>query len=402
MFQACELMRKDEMTRLLIITPAPVIETPAGEVVLDTDFVEGMKLHCQLWPGPVTCLMRRGAGPVPRPMRFAPQQLEFDLSILDAQEELPELLLDEASLVYCAADDMRHLDLPETLRGRMARLVYMVEQPLSGRLHTALAGRRRSLRKRLRTALWALNREAALRAALARADGLHCNGLPAWRAYRRLNARGLCYFDNRLRRPMMASAADQAARAERLRAGAPLRLVYFGPLEAGSGVLDVLAAAHLADNAGLDFRLDIYGDGSLAPRLADGIAGLKLGDRLRLSPSPGFDTVLVPRLRREADIFLAPRRLSDPLSSYVEAMGCGLPVLGYRNAMWRALQSASGAGWAVSARPGAMLRQFMQLDRDRETVIAASQRGLDFARKNTFESVFSQRMCHLRQLAGIE
>ncbi|MCC5986626.1 MAG: glycosyltransferase [Pararhodobacter sp.] len=390
------------MPRLLIITPAPVIETAAGEVVLDTDFVEGMKLHCQLWPGPVTCLMRRGAGQVPRPLRFAPQQLEFDLSILGAQEKLPALLLEEASLVYCAADDMRHLDLPENLHGRMARLVYMVEQPLSGRLHAALAGRRRSLRKRLHTALWTLNREAALRGALARADGLHCNGLPAWRAYRRLNARGLCYLDNRLRRTMMASADDQAARAERLRSGAPLRLVYFGPLEAESGLQDVLAAAHLADNAGLDFRLDIYGEGALAPRLADGIASLKLGGRLRLSPSPGFDTVLVPLLRREADIFLAPRRLSDPLSNYVEAMGCGLPVLGYRNAMWRALQAGSGAGWTVPARPGAMLRQLLHLNRDREPVIAASQRGLNFARKNTFESVFSQRMCHLRQLAGID
>ena len=389
------------MPRLLIITPAPVIETPAGELVLDIDFVEGMKLHCQLWPGPVTCLMRRDSGPVPRPLRFSAQRLDFDLCILDQDAALPDALLDEASLVYCAADDMRHLDLPEVLGGRMARLVYTIEQPLSARLHTALAGRRRSLRRRLRTALWSMSKEAALRKALAAADGLHCNGLPAWYAYRNLARSAIHFHDNRMRRPMLARDQDQALRAERLRTGAPLRLVYFGPLEADSGVQDILPAAHLAQAAGLDFRLAIIGEGPLAPRLADGIRALGLSARVTLTASPGFDTVLVPRLRREADIFIAPRRLSDPLSSYVEAMGCGLPVLGYANRMWRALQAESGAGWAVRSRPGAVLRQLQLLDANREAVVDASARAIDHARANTFETVFARRMSHLREVAGI-
>lgn len=390
------------MPRLVIITPAPVIETPAGELVLDIGFVEGMKLHCQLWPGQVTCVMRRGEKHLPRPLRFSPRQLEFELIILDEQAALPELLLDEASLVYCAADDMRHLDLPETLRGRMARLIYTVEQPLAGRLHAALAGRRRSLRKRLRTALWTLMREAALRRALAAAEGLHCNGLPAWRTYRHLNPRTICYLDNRMRRPMLARAEDMAARADRLRAGAPLRLVYFGPLEADSGVQDILPTAHLAQNAGLDVRIDIFGEGPLAARLADGILSLGLAGRVTLSPSPGFDTVLVPWLRREADIFLAPRRLSDPLPSYVEAMGCGLPVLGYANAMWRALHAQTGAGWTAPARPSALMRRLRHLSADREVVIAASERALSFARGNSFEAVFARRMSHLRDLSALD
>lgn len=395
-------MFDNDMPRLVIITPAPVIETPAGEVVLDIDFVEGMKLHCQLWPGQVTCVMWRGRGEIQRPLRFSQRQLEFDLWILDELAPLPDLLLDEASLVYCAADDMRHLDLPEALRGRMARLVYTVEQPLSGRLQAALAGTRSSLRGRLRTALWTLTREPALRRALAGADGLHCNGLPAWRTYRRLNGSGMGYLDNRMRRSMLARSEDHAARAARLRAGAPLRLVYFGPLEEDSGVHEVLATAHLAANTGLDFHVNLFGEGPLAPRLGNGIRALGLEGRVKLSPSPRFDTVLVPMLRRETDIFLASRRLSNPLSSYIEAMGCGLPVLGYRNAMWRALLSESGAGWAVPARPGAMLRMLQVLDRNRESVIAASERAVAYARDNCFESVFARRMDHLRKLAGIE
>lgn len=390
------------MPRLVIITPAPVIETPAGELVLDLGFVEGMKLHCQLWPGPVTCLMRRSDNPVPHPMRFSPRQLDFELTILDEQAPLPELLLDTAHMVYCAADDMRHLDLPEILRGRMARLIYTIEQPLAGRLHAALAGRRRSLRKRLRTALWALTREARLRRALAAADGLHGNGLPAWRAYRHLNRNAILYLDNRMRRPLLVRAEEQAARAARLRDGAPLRLVYFGPLESDSGVQDILPLAHLAANAGLDFRIDIFGEGPLAPRLSDGIESLGLTGRVRLSAPPGFDTVLVPKLRREADIFLAPRRLSDPLTSYIEAMGSGLPVLGYANSMWRMLQAESGAGWAVPARPGAVMRRLLHLDSNREAVIVASKLAVAFARENSFESVFARRMGHLRKLAGFD
>lgn len=390
------------MPALVMLSPAPVIETAGGEVVLDIDFVEGIKLHGQFWPGRLCCVMWRGATRIDRGLRFAPARLGFDLVLLDPGEAVPEILFDEAGLIYASIDDMRHLHLPERLRGRLARLVYTVEQPLSGRIQAALRDPGRMLPRRLRSVLWTLRREPRLRAALKAAHGVHCNGLPAHSAYRRLNGQTLAYLDNRLRRPMLARPDEMAARAERLRAGAPLSLVYFGPLDAVSGVMDLLAVAHIARAQGLRFSLDIHGAGPMEGRLRDGIAAMGLSGCMRLAEPAGFDARLVPKLRGESDLFLLPRKLGDPLPAYVEAMGCGLPVLGYRQGMLNSILRRSRAGWACGQGPSRMACMLLRLDADREALIAASTRAVAFARETPFETVFAQRMEHLRQIAGLE
>ncbi len=389
------------MASLIMLSPAPLIELPGGEVILDVKFVEGMKLHCQLWPGTVHCVMRRGAAQIDLPMRYSIRQLGFELIVLDPGAPVPELLLDQASLVYVAADDMQYLHLPEAMRGRFGKLVYTIEEPLAGRMAHALAASP-SVRRRLGASWWNLRQERRLRAALGAADGMHCNGYPAYEAYRRLNPRAIRYLDNRMRLPMIVRAAEQEARAAALRAGGPLRLVWFGRLDALSGVADLLPMAQLLRMRGVPFRLEMFGAGPLAGRIADGIAGLGLGAQVSLVPPGPFDPVLVPHLRRNADLFLAPWRLATPQSAYVEALGCGLPILGYRNRMWRRLQGLSGAGWAVGRRPDALARAVARLHGDREAVIAASARAVEFARANSFETVFARRMNDLREIAGLE
>jgi colanic acid/amylovoran biosynthesis glycosyltransferase len=389
------------MSSLLMLSPAPVVELTDGEVVLDVKFVEGMKLHCQLWPGPVRCVLWRGHPGIDDPMRYAARRLGFELIVLDKGAPVPGLLLDEATMVYCAADDMKHLDLPAQMRMRFGKLVYTVEQALGGRMATALANVS-SVRRRLGSAFWNLRKERALRRALREADGIHCNGGPAHRAYRRLNPRALGYLDNRIRTPMMARADDQRVRADRLRSGGPLRLVWFGQMTPESGVADLLPMARLLVQRGTDFRLEIIGGGPLETRLRDGIAALGLSDRVTLSEAMGFEAKLVPHLRGTADVFVMPRRLPTPLSVYVEAMGCGLPILGYANALWRRLQQDTGGGWSVSSRPAALVRKIERLDRDREAVVKASDRAVAYARTSSFETVFARRMTDLRDIAHLD
>jgi glycosyltransferase involved in cell wall biosynthesis len=100
-------------------------------------------------------------------------------------------------------------------------------------------------------------------------------------------------------------------------------------------------------------------------------------------------------------VFVSPRKLSTPVSSYLEAMGCGLPVLGYGNAMWSRMQAESGGGWVVGQRPGALVEAVERLHANREAVIAASAKAVDFARANAFESAFARRMNDLRDIAGV-
>jgi glycosyltransferase involved in cell wall biosynthesis len=389
------------MPILVMLSPAPVLEAPTGDVVLDARFVEGMTLHCQLWPGPVYCVMRRGAVAIPEGLRYSPRQLGFELILLDPRAPLPDRILDEAALVYVAADDLRHLELAEAMRRRVGRLVYTVEQPLADRL-AVTRDPGRSLRRQFGALSYILRREWALRAALARATGVHLNGLATAAGYGRLNPQTLVYLDNRIRQPLLARAAEQQARAERLAAGAPLNLVAAGPLEPGSGMEDLVPLAHLLANLGVDFRLDIHGRGPLADRIRDGIGVMGLADRVRLAPPASFEGQFLPALRREGDLMLMPRRLPEGPGPYVEAMGCGLPVVGYGSAGWRRLAAASGAGWVTAHRPGALAARIAALAADRAALVAASARARAFAGETTFEQVFARRMTHLRALAGLE
>lgn len=384
-----------------MLSPAPLIELDGGEIVLDVRFVEGMKLHCQLWPGPVRVVMRRRDLPIDFPMRYAASKLGFDLIVLDRGAPVPDLLLDEAAMIYAAADDMQYLDLPARMRGRMGKLVFTVDESMRGRIAQSLA-QTTSVRRRLGAMWWNLRNERALKAALRQADGTQFNGYPSWNAYRRCNPHHLRFLDSRIRAPMIVRGSEQEARAQALSRGDPLRLVWFGALTPESGALDLLPMAHLLAARGLPFSLAIWGDGALAPRIQAGIEGLGLESRVTLAPLPPFDPVLVPRLRKEADLFVSARRLSTPVSSYLEAMGCGLPVLGYGNAMWSRMQAESGGGWVVGRRPGALVAAVERLHARREDVIQASARGADFARANAFETAFARRMNDLRDIAGVE
>lgn len=390
------------MPSLLMLSPAPIIETMGGDVVLDVKFVEGMKLHCQLWPGQVRCVLWRGEYTIDDPMRYSVAQLGFELIVLDRGTPVPAMLLDKSSLVYCSADDLRHLNLPKAMRGRFGKLVYTVEQALTGRLAAGFA-RHAKVRQRIGSAVYNLRNEWQLRRALAGADGLHFNGYPAKQAYGRLTERTLHYLDNRIRTPMLARPAEQETRAAYLRSGAPLRLAWFGMMTPESRVLDFLPVAHLLAARGMNFTFDLFGTGPDKARLRDGIAALGLSDHLRLHEPQGFDARLVPRLRQDADIFLSARRLPTPLSAYVEALGCGLPILGTKNAMLRRLVSNSHPGWLVrKGRAGNMVRAIARLDQDREQIIAASAKAVDFARANSFETVFARRMNDLRDIAHAE
>ena len=395
-------LRARGMTDLLMLSPAPVFEAANQEVVLDVRFVEGMKLHAQLWPGPVRCVLWRDEGPIQQPMRFARRRLEFDLIVLDRGEAPPPLLLEQASMILCAADNMRHLDLPEQVKGRVTRLVYTVEQGLRGRIASALA-RRAPIRRRLGSVLWNIRHEPALRAALSRADGVQCNGPMAHRAYRDTNARSMMFLDNRLRQPLIVRAADLETRAEPLLAGAPLRLGWFGAMSHDAGLYDLMQMAFLLKNRGLPFTLDLYGEGEERPGLEGAVASLGLADRVTFHPALNLESQLLPRLKRGCDLFVSAHSLPNPLPTYIEAMGAGLPILCYRNRAWRNLMRESGAGWGVRKRSvGGLVTMVEHLDKRRDLLVETARKAADFARAHSFEVEFARRMTHLRDLAQVD
>lgn len=384
---------------LLICATAPVVEQGSA-VVLDIKFVEGMREHCHHWPGPVRCILRRGAASVPFGAVYAPGDLGFDLHVLDPGAPLPEGLMEGAGALYAALDDMAVTALIGPAQRAGMPVVLTLEYTLETRLRIALLDETRSLPRRLWSALWVLRSEPARRRTLRAADGVQFNGYPAESAYRALSGHSLLYLDNRMTPALMATPAEMEARATRLRGGAPLRLIHSGRLEPMKGAQDLLPVMAALRAQGISATLDIYGTGSLEGTIA---AGLEAFDgAVRLHAPVDFEQALVPVSRTSADLFLSCHRQSDPSCTYIEAMGCGLAVAGYANRMWQRLAAVSGGGpVAPLGDVAGLAAQIAALDRDREKLLDAAACGLAFARAHDFPGEFARRMDHLKTVARL-
>lgn len=166
------------------------------------------------------------------------------------------------------------------------------------------------------------------------------------------------------------------------------------------GAQDLLPVMHALKEIGVLATLDIYGAGSLTSEIEAGLAAFE--GRVRLHGPVDFATALVPYSRTQADIFLSCHRQSDPSCTYIEAMGCGLALAGYDNAMWSTLSAKAGSGKiAPLGHPSALARAIAEWDRDREALIRDTKAGLAFARVHDFHAEFTRRMAHLRECAAI-
>mgnify|MGYP001761063652 FL=1 len=146
------------------------------------------------------------------------------------------------------------------------------------------------------------------------------------------------------------------------------------------------------------FTLDIYGAGSLQDDIAAGIASGGLSDRVRLHGPVPFETRLVPLSRQTADVFVSCHVQSDPSCTYLEAMGCGLPVVGFANRMLAALVADSGGGWcAPMGDLSAMAALIGGLEGDRASLLARADAALSYAQGHDFAAEFDARMRHLAQ-----
>ena len=384
------------LPQLVNIAPAPV-KMCGGKARLDKKFVEGMALHCQHWPGPVTCILRETDQPIPFGADYSVEDLPFSLRVIGPRQAIKPDDLAEADLLYASADDSTALNLVPLARAAGARIVYSLEYTLQTRLQILALDNQRSLPRKLRSLVWHLQQERARRHALRQADAIQFNGYPATSRYEGLNANRLLYLDGRMTADLLATADDMAARREYLRANKPLRLIHSGRLERMKGSHDLLPLMRQLRRLGVDAVLDIYGTGSEAGAIAAGLG--EFGGTVRLHDPVDFQTELTRINRQAADIFLSCHRQSDPSCSYIEAMGGGLAVAGYANRMWREMAQKSGAGPAV--RLGAVTElagAIRELDRDREALITLCDNALAFASQHLFEDVLSRRMTHLRSV----
>jgi glycosyltransferase involved in cell wall biosynthesis len=109
--------------------------------------------------------------------------------------------------------------------------------------------------------------------------------------------------------------------------GPALRLLFVGRLVHQKG-LDVLVRALAKLPPSLSWQLDLAGDGPEWTTLA-GLAGrFNIADRVHVRG--WMDKAALPALYRSADVFVLPSRDEGMPNALLEAMACGLPVIGTR------------------------------------------------------------------------
>lgn len=382
----------------LVMLPSVHLQQQDGLIRMDDKFVAGLDRFAEGWGGPVRLVMRRSGAALPFSRPVDPADLPCALDIIDAHAPIPDEALRGASVVLATADDHRQLDLAPRCRTAGVPLVYAIEYTLRTRLAVAAVDHARNPLRLARSWQWLAAQEIRLRRALRAASGLQANGYPAMAAYGGLNARSCLYLDSRSRPEDMATEPEMQARADHR---GPLRILYSGRLVGMKGTADLVPIAAGLRDRGVAFTLDIFGAGPMRAGIEDRIRTAGLSDRVRLHDPVDYRTGLVPWMRTKADLFLATHRQSDPSCSYLEAMACGVPVLGTDNRMWSEMARRSGGGWVgPMGRPGDMAAIIAGLDRGR--IAQASAKALAFAREHDFDHEFARRIRHLRQVAGLE
>lgn len=390
------------MKRLLVISSAPAQETPEG-VLLDKKFLEGMESYCAGWEGEVHCILQKTGGTVPFGKRVAPAELPFQLIMPGPEARLGKAQLEQYDVILCSGDNHRYFYLAELCPDLPGRLYYIIEYILETRIQILLLDCGRSWMGKAKSIVWTLREEMRRRRAFRLANGLQANGYPAWAAYEGLNANTLLYLDNRAGHDLLATPAEMQARRGHLETGGPLRLIHSGRLERMKGSQDLVPVARSLRERGVDFRLDIFGTGSLEEEIRHEIAQAGLQDCVHLNGTVDFQTELVPFTRTRSDIFLSCHRQSDPSCTYLESLGCGVAVAGYSNRMWTALQEKSGAGWvAPLGNTQALAGVIEAAAADRADVIRRCTAARSFAQDHTFEIEFARRLAQLSGPAGGE
>lgn len=385
------------MTKLLIVSSAPVV--PEDEYLyLDVKFYTGMQYYCEHWDGPITAISVAQDEKYPFGGSYAISDLPYEARALGRGQRVELEDIRGFDVILCSGDAQEFLHLAEMCRAEGIPLVYMIENILETRFQIVSLDRDRNLLRRLYSKMWLLWQEGRRRKAFRLASGLQANGYPAHEAYKALNDNTMFYLDSRNAREMFANPSEREARRAHLLGGGPLRLIYSGRLERLKGVQDLVPVAKELARLNVDFELHIFGEGSLEGQIRQDVAAAGLQSQVQMYGTVDFSNELVPFTREKTDIFLSCHRQSDPSCTYLEAMGCGIPIIGYANRMWSALCRESKAGWVVPlGDPIKMAQEIARLNTTRDEIADACDKALHMAQSNDFKQEFSRRIDHLRE-----
>ena len=389
----------------LVVIPSVSAARRDGLLFLDDKAISGLRLYSRYWPGRVRAVFREGpATQILFGSWREPASLPFDIATVPEGAPIPDTLLHDAAVVLGSGDNHLDFSLASQCRTLGVPVIFAIEYILEARLEI-IALSEAPLVSRLKSMVWTIKSELDRRRAFFQARGLQANGTPAAGRYARTSREILTYFDTRLSEKQMATDGELAVKCARIMQGAPLRLAFTGRLEKMKGADDLIRIAAALDRAGNDFQLDIYGTGSLETEMRAAVnnsaAAVSLREKVRIHRPVDFDRELVPIMRSEIDLFLCCHRQADPSCTYLETLGCGVPILGYNNRAWHGILNLADVGWETPMRAlDAFVGKIVHLDANRFHLVDKMQNARDFAKAHSFEAEFKLRVDHLRKCSG--
>jgi colanic acid/amylovoran biosynthesis glycosyltransferase len=370
-----------------------------GFVLLTQKFIAGIETMRFFWGGAVQVFLEPSSDPALNldDVWIDPASVGFEIFIVD-YKALQSSASFMRSAVVLGALGYRQNSLSRICNSLRIPCVYVAELTLKTRLQI-VATTTPNLIVKWRRALWEINQERKNKDAIRFASGVQCNGTPTFEAYQHIARSAMLFFDTRLSKRDLATEEDLQKRISRLEEGRPLQLVFSGRLVSIKGLDYLLDVALRLMTDGLDFQLSICGDGPMRPFLEKFVIQNGLNRQVKFLGVLDFSVQLLPFLKSTADVFVCCHTQGDPSCTYLETLGCGIPIVGYGNEALAGISKLTDAVF-VSAEndPIALASTLQALDKDRRKLIKATLSAMDFSRQRVFENEFQQRIEHLKHI----
>jgi len=387
------------MLNELILLPAlKAHKATSGRLIVTQKYLNGATEYAKSWPGPVTSLfdVSSSASTDLDHVEVAGDMGGHIIEMRPRDSKVLARRLQSASVVVGLLSPLE-VATTELCNRIGVPVIHISEYTLRTDWQIIDASGEDSILK-IRRKLWAWKAERLRRYLIGISAGLQCNGVPTYIAYREMCSDALLFFDNRVKHSDIISSERLAQKADEVRAGKPLRLVFGGRFVPMKGVLQLPEVARHLRQAGVPFELSIYGAGPEESKLRAAISRYALEDQVSIFPPIDFDKGWVPFLKQAADLFVCCHMQGDPSSTYSEVMACGVPVAGYDNEAFKGIVELSGSGFLAPMGASKVLASVIaDLHRNRDRLVKAAQIGRSFSMQHCFEATFSRRVGHFKE-----
>ncbi len=384
----------------LVILPSVPVWRDGNTLSFDRKFYDGMMLYKKMWPGAIKCIMNAEESNLPDfgIVTLKSDELEFGCEVLKKDEYVNAGHLLSADIVLASGDSFDQLQISAICNQINAKCIYIIENIPETRYQIAAFSTSNPLIK-LRRFFYIWNGERKRLKAFNLAHGLQCNGTGAFEEYQQVNNK-LLYFDTRINKDLLISNEELTSRLSYLTEKKPLRLAFSGRLIAIKGADHLVKLAQLLTERELDFSLTIFGSGDLEDSLKTFVKEHHLEEKVALVGAVDFYDELIPKVKKNVDLFVMLHRQSDPSCTYLETLSCGVPIIGYNNKAFSGLLTQADIGWGCELDDINGIADIVErLNSDREYIAQKAKNSIEYARQHDFETTFQRRIDQLYQTA---